>query len=135
MNYDYSYSGPMNSGTAAAFGVGMLIYWVIMMAVCVAMIIALWKVYEKAGRPGWGAIIPFYNYYLLFDIAWGKGILFLLMLVPCVNVVVYIICMIKLAQAFGKSVGFGIGLAFLSPIFLLILGFGDAQYIGVTTQE
>ena len=84
----------------------------------------------SAGKPGWGAIIPFYNMYCLFEMSFGTGWLFLLCLVPCVNVVITIIMWIKLAQAFGKGAAYGIGILFLPVVFLPMLGFGDAQYIG-----
>lgn len=94
-------------------------------------IVAMWKIFEKAGEPGWAAIVPFYNAYTLVKIALGNGWLFLLAIVPLVNFFFAIWLMVKLAAAFGKSVGFAIGLIVLGPIFLLILGFGDAKYQGV----
>ena len=117
-----------NAGSIAALSAGLFVYWLIMMALCVVVIIAQWKIFVKAGRPGWGAIVPIYNCYLLFDIAMGNGILFLLLFVPCANVIAMLICMYKLGQAFGKDTGFCIGLMLLSPIFLMILAFSDAQY-------
>lgn len=110
---------------------GLMIYYVVVLAIAILMIVSMWKIFVKAGKPGWGAIVPFYNYYCLFDMAFGNGWLFLLMLVPCVNFVMMIIMYVKLAKAFGQSTGFAIGLIFLSVIFLPILAFGDAQYIGV----
>jgi len=112
---------------AALFSGVYSIFWIV---VAILSIIAMWKIFEKAGEEGWKALIPFYNYYVLFDIAWGNGLVFLLMFVPCVNFVVMILNYLKLAKAFGKDVGFGIGLIFLAPIFMMILGFGDARYIG-----
>lgn len=106
------------------------IYYVIILAVSIFMIVCLWKIFTKAGQPGWASIVPFYNYYVMFDIAWGNGILFLLMLIPIVNFVVLIILWVKLAKAFGHGGGFACGLIFLSIIFLPILAFGDSQYIG-----
>ena len=103
---------------------------VMMSIVGILSIIGMWKIFEKAGREGWKAIIPFYNLYVLFDIAWGNGWLFLLLLIPCVGLVISIIVDFKLAKAFGKGVGYAIGLIFLYPIFLLMLGFGNAAYIG-----
>lgn len=108
----------------------MGVYLVVLLLVCVFIIVCWWKLFTKAGRPGWAAIIPFYNYYVMFDIAWGNGILFLLMIVPFVNFVVKIILMVKLASAYGKGGGFAVGLIFLPIIFLPILAFGDSNYIG-----
>ncbi len=94
-------------------------------------IIAMWKIFVKAGEPGWAAIIPFYNVYVLFKITWGSGWKFLLLLIPIANIVIAIITMVKLAKAFGKGGGFAVGLIFLSTIFYCILAFGSAQYQGV----
>ena len=101
----------------------------------VLTIIELWCVFKKAGRPGWAALVPFYNMYTLFDIAWGKGWMFLTIFIPFVNVVIGIMLYLKLAKAFGKSTGFGVGLIFLGVIFMGILGFGSAQYLGVPQKE
>ena len=105
-------------------------YAIIMIAWIVVLLIGLWKMFTKAGKPGWAFIVPFYNMYCLFEMSFGNGWLFLLTFVPCVNVVIQIMLCFKLAKAFGKGVGFGFGLLFLTPIFYLILGFGDAEYIG-----
>ncbi len=107
---------------------------VVYLAVMVLGIVAMWKIFEKAGEPGWAAIIPFYNLYVLFKITWGNGWKFLFLLIPFANIVFAIITMVKLAKAFGKSGGFAVGLIFLSIIFYCILAFGDAQYIGVPEQ-
>lgn len=106
------------------------VYSIICLVIGVLTLVAMWKIFVKAGKPGWGCLIPFYSQYCLFDIAWGNGWLFLLTFVPCANFVVMIILFIKLAKAFGKGTGFGIGLVFLNTIFVLILGLGDAEYIG-----
>lgn len=107
-------------------GVGSIIW----LALVVLGIVAMWRVFAKAGLPGCGAIIPFYNAYLLFKLAWGNGWLFLLMLIPIVNVIVGIVVLYKLAQSFGHGVGFTLGLIFLNFIFMLILGFGSDEYYG-----
>ncbi len=107
-----------------------MVYTFILLAVAILTIVANWKLFVKAGKPGWACIVPFYGQYCLFDLAWGNGWLFLLTFVPCVNVIVMIMMYFKLAKAFGKGTGFGFGLLFLNTIFILILGFGDAQYVG-----
>jgi hypothetical protein len=117
-NYDYSYQ--------ASPGVTLLSF-----AVAILGIVAMWKIFEKAGEPGWAAIIPFYNLYVLFKITWGSGWKFLLLLIPFANIVIAIITMVKLAKAFGKSGGFAVGLIFLSVIFYCILAFDQSQYQGV----
>ena len=105
-------------------------YVVVGIIVGVLLLVAAWKILEKAGEPGWKAIIPFYNMYTLVKIADGKGIKFLLFFIPIVGFVYQIIFCIRMAKAFGKGTGFGIGLVFLPNIFSLILGFGSAQYLG-----
>lgn len=75
-------------------------------------------------------IIPFYNRYIFYKIAWGNGWLFLLELVPFANIVFAIMVEVKLSRAFGQGGAFAAGLIFLPNIFLLILGFRNYQYIG-----
>ncbi len=104
--------------------------WPLSAILSIVGIIANWKVFTKAGEAGWKSLIPIYNVYILFKIAWGSGWKFLWLLVPLVNIVVAIRVMLKLARAFGKGTGFGIGLILLAPIFLIILAFGDARYQG-----
>ena len=101
------------------------------LAIAVLGIVAMWKIFTKAGEPGWAAIIPFYNLYVLFKITWGSGWKFLLLLIPIANIVIAIITMVKLAKAFGKGGGFAVGLIFLSIIFYCILAFDDSGYLGV----
>ena len=100
------------------------------LVVAVLVLVGMWKAFVKAGKPGWGAIIPLYNLYCLFDMSFGKGWMFLLMIIPVVDVVVLIMMYVKLAKAFGKGGGFAVGLIFLPFIFMPILGFGDAEYSG-----
>ena len=104
--------------------------WVLSIALMILLIVAKWKIYEKAGEEGWKSIIPFYSDYILYKIVWGNGWLFLLLCIPFVNVAINILCMMKLAKAFGQSGAFAVGLIFLPNIFLLILGFGDYTYLG-----
>ncbi len=95
-------------------------------------IVANWKLFEKANENGWAAVIPFYTDYTLYKICWGNGWFFLLIFVPVANLVIHIITMIKLSQAFGKDGGWACGLIFLNLIFLCIMAFSsDYQYVGV----
>jgi hypothetical protein len=91
-----------------------------------------WKVFSKAGQPGWASLIPIYNAYVLCKVAGRPGWWILLMLIPIVNIVIFILVAIDVAKAFGKGAGFGIGLLLLPIIFYPILGFGSAQYQGRT---
>lgn len=103
------------------------------MVFVVLMIAALWKVFSKAGQPGWAAIIPIVNTYFLIRVAGRSGWWLILMFIPVVNFIIWIILCIDVAKNFGKGTGFGIGLLFLPFIFFLILGFGSAQYQGAST--
>lgn len=118
----------MDSGSGA--GAGLAIIWIIYMAVIVFEIAAVWKIFSKAGQPGWAAIIPIYNLYVFLKITGHSAWWILLLCIPVVNIVLGIILYIDLARVFGRSTGFGIGLLFLSPIFIPILGFGDSRYQG-----
>ena len=91
---------------------------------------AQWVVFQKAGIAGWKSIIPIYNSYCLFKIAWGNGWVFLATIIPLVGVIVDFICMYKLANSFDKGLGFCLGLFFLRPVFYIILAFSDDEYIG-----
>jgi hypothetical protein len=101
--------------------------------IAVLLIVAMWKVFTKAGQPGWASIIPIYNLYIWCKIVGRPGWWILLMLIPFVNIIVGIILCIDMAKSFGKGAGFGIGLALLGVIFIPILGFGSAQYQGPST--
>ena len=118
-----------NAAYAVAGGV-LIVYYIVVLAIAILVLAGMWKMFVKAGKPGWGAIVPFYNMYCLFEMSFGNGWLFLLCFVPLVNIVMSIIMYVKLAQAFGKSGGFAVGLIFLSFIFIPMLGFGDAEYVG-----
>ncbi|GAB4515786.1 MAG: DUF5684 domain-containing protein [Haliangiales bacterium] len=109
---------------------GGIISNLISLAIIVLMVASMWKVFAKAGKPGWAAIVPIYNLVVILEIA-GKPIWWIvLFLIPLVNIVVAFLVYIAFAERFGKSAGFGIGLALLGFIFFPILGFGDAQYQG-----
>jgi hypothetical protein len=98
--------------------------------VTVIEIVGAWFMFEKAGEPGWAAIIPVYNYLIGIKIAGKPWWYILLMLIPVVNLLIYIIIMDGLAKNFGKGTGFTVGLVFFRFIFIPILGFGNAVYQG-----
>ena len=108
---------------------------IIALLVTVLMIVAMWKVFTKAGQPGWGSIIPILNFYFLCKIAGRPGWWLLLMLIPFVNLIIWIVVCVDIAKNFGKGAGFGIGLALLGFIFFPILAFGDATYQGPATTS
>jgi hypothetical protein len=93
-------------------------------------IVGAWFMFQKAGEPGWAAIIPVYNYLIAIKIAGLPWWYLLLMLIPVINLFIYIIILNGLAKNFGKGTGFTIGLFFLRFIFIPILGFGNATYQG-----
>lgn len=100
------------------------------------VVIGLWKVFTKAGEPGWAAIIPIYNYYIVLKIIGRPWWWLLLMLIPIVNLIVSIIVAIDLAKSFGKDALYGIILLWIfSVIGFLILGFGDAEYQGPAAEQ
>ena len=119
------------SGVIGVLLGGMMLYFLVMMAFCVFTIICQWKVFTKAGKPGWASIIPYYNIYQQFDIVYGDGWKCLLLLIPLYNIVVLVQYSLNLAKAYGQSTLFGLGLLFLSPIFYALLAFKkDISYIG-----
>jgi Family of unknown function (DUF5684) len=106
------------------------LFWIFWFALTILMIAACWKIFTKAGQPGWAAIIPIYNWYIFCKIVGRPGWWVILLFIPFVNFIIGIILCIDLAKSFGKGVGFGIGLILLGIIFFPILGFGSAQYQG-----
>ncbi len=107
---------------------GDLIVPLVQLAFVIVAIAGIWKVFEKAGQPGWAAIVPFYNVYVMLQIAGKPTWWLILFFIPIANLIVAILVNISIAEKFGKSSGFGIGLALLGFIFYPMLGFGDAQY-------
>jgi hypothetical protein len=98
--------------------------------VTIIEIVGAWYMFEKAGEPGWAAIIPISNYLIGIKIAGKPWWFILLMLIPLVNIVIYIIILDGLAKNFGKTTAFTLGLFFFRFIFIPILGFGNAKYSG-----
>ena len=98
------------------------------LAFAIGTIAGIWKTFQKAGQPGWAAIIPIYNVVVLMRIVGKPGWWVLLYLIPIVNIIVAIVVSLEVAKQFGKGTGFGVGLALLSPVFYAILGFGDSRY-------
>lgn len=120
----------MEESTAAWIG---SVGGIIGLLVAILMIVCWWKIFTKAGQPGWAVLIPFYNIYVMLKIAGKPGWWLILLIIPFVNFVIAILAVIGLAQNFGKGTGFILGLIFLSIIFIPILAFGDARYIGEST--
>ena len=121
--------------TAAAAGgigaVGMIIY----IALIVFLIVTMWKIFAKAGQPGWAAIIPIYNAFIMIKVAGKPGWMLILMFIPIANLIVMIMVMLGLSEKFGKGGGFAAGLILLPIIFMPILAFGSAQYADAAPVE
>jgi hypothetical protein len=104
--------------------------WIFYIALWALLIAGWWMIFVKAGEEGWKAIIPIYNVIVLLKIVGRDWWWVLLMLIPIVNLVIWIIVALDLAKAFGRGTGFAIGMIFLPFIFALILGFGSDRYQG-----
>ncbi len=139
--YDTTYTYSTDASSTAAAGVlgaFFMVYLIVVLIVAVVGIVALWKTFVKAGQPGWAAIIPIYNFYIMLKVigrpAWWLVFL-LLPIVPFVGpialAVVFLFVSLDMAKSFGKSPTFGVvALWIFSIIGYLILGFGDAKYVG-----
>lgn len=123
---------PMSSTTATGAAVGAIMAYLTLFELVVTAFVlaALWRVFTKAGRPGWAAIVPVYNAYTLLKTVGRPGWWVVLLVIPFVNLVVLAIVQSDLAQSFAKGGGFAIGLFFLPFIFMPILAFSDARYVG-----
>jgi hypothetical protein len=118
--------------TQAASAGGMGLFWVLInIAIGIFYIVVMWKVFVKAGLPAWGVLIPIYNTYLMIKVAGRPGWWLVLILLPPVYFVLTIIMCIDVAKNFGKSASFGVGIIFLSLIFLSILAFDSSEYQAV----
>lgn len=114
----------------ATFGIGLMI---VVLAFVFLMIVSVWKVFTKAGKPGWTSIIPIYNMVVILEIVKKPIWWILLMFIPIVNIIIGFIVLHELSKSFGKGFGFTLGLIVLPIIFYPILGFGNAQYTGGQT--
>jgi len=111
----------------ATFSPTFIIIW---LAIVVFILAAQWKIYTKAGQPGWACIIPIYNLYVMLKIVGKPWWWLLLMLIPIVNIIFLVWTYNMLSKSFGKTEGFTVGLVLLGIIFIPILGFGDSKYLG-----
>jgi len=134
------------SGNNEATAYGALLaliagFGMILVAACVvvgiASLIGMWKVFAKAGQPGWAVLIPVYNIIVLLRVAglpWYWVFTPLILIIPFLGWIAYIVWVVwvhhRISTRFGQGIGFTIGLTLLSPIFWLILGFGSSKYSG-----
>lgn len=124
-------------------------YLVVILVLWALLVVANWKIFTKAGKPGWASLVPFYKTYVEFDAFWGETKYFWFWLVSCfcaaipvlgwilmvANVVIGIMLNHKKSQAFGHDVGFTLGLFFLPNVFSLILGFNKDKYLGIPKKS
>jgi hypothetical protein len=122
-------NGPGGADAEAADAIANLVVVVIELVLLVLIVAGMWGIFVKAGEPGWAAIIPIYNNYVLLRIT-GKPEWWLIpmILCPCINIIFVIMVNAELATRFGKGGGYALGLIFLPFIFFPLLGFGDARY-------
>jgi len=119
-------TNPYENVGGAAMGMMMFFY----LAFFIITAIGLWKVFEKAGKPGWAAIIPIYNIIVMLEIV-GKPVWWIILFfIPLVGFIMWIIVANQISLSFGQGIGMTILLIFLAFIGFLVLGFGDAKYVG-----
>lgn len=111
---------------AGVFLTFMLFFWAILLII----VIAMWRIFTKAGQPGWASIVPIYSAVVLMRIIGKPDWHFLLYLIPFYNIYIAIVHTNLLSKSFGKGEGFTVGLIFLGIIFYPILAFGDSVYLG-----
>jgi hypothetical protein len=116
--------------TALQTGDGSLGVVVVQLVIGVAQLAGMWAVFEKADRAGWAAIIPIYNLYVMLQIGDNAWWWLPVLLLPLVNIYALYRIHAGVARAFGKGIGFGLGLAFLGPVCFPVLGFGNYRYTG-----
>ena len=121
----------VGAGGAAALMAVVGVVLIVMLAISVVCIAGVWKVFAKAGQPGWAALVPIYNMIILMKVVGRPAWWFLLCCLPLINFVIFILVALDLAKSFGKSAAFGVVmLCLLAPIGFLMLGFGSARYLG-----
>ena len=134
MNSDYyvdtSYGVSTSSGLTGAIAAMGLFFWILSMALGILKIVSLWKIFKKAGKPGWASIVPIYNIYIMCEIAEKEWWYILLLCVPFVNIYVMIVLYNGMAKKFGKGGGFVVGMILLPVVFFPMLAFGkDATIV------
>lgn len=147
--------GGLAVGGILGLGVGFfiacaIVFWIF-------QIIAYWKMFTKAGEPGWKSIIPFYNQYVMYKLTWKTSWFWISLIVAVVygvftslnqnfpDVMLYAVLLLvfaiiilvisiisyhKISKSYGHGAGYTVGMLFLWPIFVLILGYGKSRYIG-----
>lgn len=125
---------PLQEGGGALAGLGATMMLILLFAGFLIPAIGMWKTFNKAGKPGWGAFIPILNIFYLIDIADKPTWFIVLFVIPIVNLLAAITVFIDVAKNFNKGAGYGLGLTFLPFIFWPLLGFSDTNYVGDTSS-
>lgn len=125
------------TGVAAAIMAFFAAFFLVFVVIGIVTLIGMWKVFAKAGQPGWAVLIPVYNFIILLRIAglpWYWVFTPLIVLIPILGAIAYLVWVVwvhhRISTNFGQGVGYTIGLTLLAPIFWLILGFGSSKYVG-----
>ena len=136
-NSDIAVSDSSLVAASALVGSILATYGIILLLITIAQIVAMWKVYSEAGEAGWKSLIPIYNTVVLFRISGLSPwlvLVYLTSIIPFIGWIAILVLTIvqanKLSKSFGKDIGYTIGLIFLPTIFYMILGFGNASYVG-----
>jgi hypothetical protein len=129
---DYSYDIIYDvDGTDSEMSASVVVAIILaVIAFVIFMIAAMWRVFEKAKKPGWAAIVPFYNTYVMLKIVGRPGWWLVLYFIPFVNFIVALIVMYELAKVFGKDIGYAVLLVLLPIIGWPLLAWGPAKYKG-----
>ena len=129
----------VDSALLAGFASFMATYMFVIIAIAVVQLVAMWKVFTKAGKPGWASIIPIYNAVVFFQIVGLNPWWILINLIPGIGQIIFavltIVAQFRLAKSFDKDVAWGFGLWLLAPIFYCILGFGKSEYVGPNGEK
>lgn len=133
-NYSYSYTTTNSDALAAIAGMGVAI-GIISIVISVIVIVSLWKIFKKAGKNGWEAIVPVYNIIVLMEICELPIWQIVLFVIPFANIYIMFKIYIELAKKFGKDTGFGVLTVFFPFVCLPILAFSDAEYNGSTSSD
>ena len=128
-SYSYEASSPEEAATVSL--VIFLVMFIIYIPIIVLMVVSIWKIYTKAGKPGWASLVPIYSDITMMEVIGRPGWWFLVYMVPVLGLYLAIVDKITLAKCFGKSSGFAVGLILLPILFYPMLAFSKtAQYQG-----
>lgn len=138
MDY-YDYSTSTYTTTSSDIGAVAIVIWLfvvlIVLAVSILMIIAMWRIFTKAGKPGWASLVPIYNMVVMMQIVGRPEWQVVLMFLPFAHIYISIVLPLDLAKSFGKTTGFGVLMIFFPAIMNPILAFGSSRYVGPVMRQ